>query len=92
MLFRSKEITRFIPFFRQLRFYRDVNIGDKAEITKIFSIDDVNAFSRVSEDHNPIHANLEEAKKAGMNGIVVHGVLCLGLLSAVIGTRVIKLL
>ena len=74
--------------FQSCRSHGTVRIGDKATITKTFTLEDVQCFSRISEDNNAIHHNLEAAQAAGFDGVVVHGVLCMGLLSATIGTQV----
>lgn len=65
-----------------------VKVGDSATITKVFTQQDVELFSRLSEDTNQIHLSKYVANEAGFDDIVVHGVLCMGLLSACIGTKV----
>ena len=68
--------------------HRDVVVGDTADIVKTFSEEDVTTFARISMDSNSIHCDRDAAEAAGFSGIVVHGVLCMGLLSAAIGTKV----
>ena len=65
-----------------------LKVGDSASVVKRFSVEDVKAFSELSEDRNTLHLEDLAAKSAGFEGIVVHGVLCMGLLSAAIGTKV----
>lgn len=40
---------------------------------------DVHSYALASGDHNPIHTNAEAAKKAGLPGCIVHGMLVMAL-------------
>jgi 3-hydroxybutyryl-CoA dehydratase len=62
------------------------NIGEEAELTKIFTIEEVQEFSRISNDTNPIHVDKEYASKTFFKSQLVHGILVSGLISAVLGT------
>lgn len=61
------------------------NIGDRASLTKAFSADEVEHFSRLSTDTNPIHLDQEFAKASVFGNRVVHGMLAAGLFSALLG-------
>eukprot|EP01113_Clastostelium_recurvatum_P006701 TRINITY_DN13061_c0_g1_i1.p1 TRINITY_DN13061_c0_g1~~TRINITY_DN13061_c0_g1_i1.p1 ORF type:complete len:198 (+),score=35.50 TRINITY_DN13061_c0_g1_i1:280-873(+) len=63
-----------------------LKVGDSAHKTKIFTHDDVLAFSRVSTDTNPLHLDPSFASQAQYGVPVVHGLLTASLLSAVVGT------
>ena len=62
-------------------------MGDRASLEHTFTSDDVAAFSRVSGDDNPIHLELEAARAARFDDVVVHGMLVSSLLSRLLGTR-----
>ena len=62
-------------------------IGDKAEMTKIFSDADIIKYAQASGDSNPIHCDGDYAVITGFKGGIVHGILVAGLISAVLGTK-----
>jgi acyl dehydratase len=61
--------------------------GEKAELTRTFTQQDVEAFAALSGDVNPVH--LDEAYAAGtrFRGRIIHGMLVSSLISAVLGTQ-----
>ncbi|XP_069116358.1 hydroxyacyl-thioester dehydratase type 2, mitochondrial-like [Argopecten irradians] len=61
--------------------------GSKASLTKVFTADEVQTFSEISHDKNPIHIDQEYAAKTRFGKCIVHGVLLSGLLSAVCSTK-----
>lgn len=62
-------------------------VGDSAEITKIFSEEDVFLFAGIVGDRNPIHISKEYAAATRFKERIVHGILTAGLISAVIGMK-----
>ena len=60
-------------------------LGDSAFLDKHFTQSEVNSFCEISNDNNDIHTNRAAALQAGFrDGPIIHGVLGLGLLSAVL--------
>ncbi len=68
-------------------FFEDLEIGMSAAITRTVTSQDIEAFSAVTGDCNPIHLDEEWAAKTRFGGRIAHGMLTGGLVSAVIGTR-----
>lgn len=57
-------------------------VGDHAEVTRVFTQDDVETFARLSGDHHPAHLDEGYARTTRFGGRVVHGMLTASLLSA----------
>jgi 3-hydroxybutyryl-CoA dehydratase len=62
-------------------------VGDSASFTKTVTLEEIEAFARISGDDNPAHVDDEWAAASMFGGRVAHGVLTAGLISAVLGTR-----
>ena len=76
--------TRKYSFSDELKNKKAYKVGDTAVLEKRFSQEDVDKFAEVSLDNNDIHSSKEAAIEAGfIDGPIIHGVLGLGLLSAV---------
>lgn len=72
-------MVRDIPF-------ADIQIGDRASMSKTISDYDVYGFAGITGDFNPVHVNNEFAKTTMFKGRIAHGMLSAGLISAVLGT------
>lgn len=62
-------------------------LGQSASLTKTISHDDLSRFAEVSLDTNPVHFDDAFARTTRFGGIIAHGMIPAGLISAVIGTR-----
>ncbi|MBR5129119.1 MAG: MaoC family dehydratase [Firmicutes bacterium] len=60
-------------------------IGDKASIKRLATKEDINMIAKISGDYNPIHFNEKAAIQSCFEGIVMHGLFCLGMISQLIG-------
>ena len=64
-----------------------LSIGDSAEITKTIEQSDIDAFARVTGDHNPVHVDEEFAKTTRFGRRIAHGMLTASLISAVLANH-----
>ena len=62
-------------------------VGDSAEVTKVFSEEDVFLFAGITGDRNPVHISKEFAASTRFKERIVHGILTAGLISAAIGMK-----
>lgn len=62
-------------------------VGQSAEVTKVFTEEDVFLFAGITGDRNPIHISKEFAAKTRFGERIAHGILTAGLISAVIGMK-----
>ncbi|NPV91148.1 MAG: MaoC family dehydratase [Firmicutes bacterium] len=67
--------------------FDQLNIGDRANVSKTISETDVYLFAGITGDFNPVHVNSEYAKDTQFSKRIAHGVLSVGLISTVLGTR-----
>lgn len=72
-------MVRDIPF-------AEVQIGDKASMSKTVTESDVYGFAGITGDFNPVHVNTEFAKTTMFKERIAHGMLSAGFISAVLGT------
>ena len=64
-----------------------MKVGDSAEITKTIEQADIDAFARVTGDHNPVHVDEEFAKTTRFGRRIAHGMLTASLISAVLANK-----
>ena len=64
-----------------------LNVGDTAEITKTIEQADVDAFARLTGDHNPIHVDEAFAKTTRFGRRIAHGMLTASLISSVLANK-----
>ncbi|PID35984.1 MAG: (R)-hydratase [Rhodobacterales bacterium] len=68
-------------------YLEDLEVGMTRSLTKVVTDDDIQMFSDVSTDRNPVHLDEEYAKGTLFKGRIAHGMLTAGLISAVIGEQ-----
>jgi len=68
-------------------YYEDLKVGQSATMEKTVTEQDVQAFGQATGDMNPVHFDEEYAKNTVFRGRVAHGVLSIGFISAVLGTK-----
>jgi 3-hydroxybutyryl-CoA dehydratase len=66
---------------------RDLKVGDKASVSKIFTDEDVLDFSNLSLDKNPIHLDQSFAEKSIFGKKIAHGMLAASLFSGLLGMK-----
>ncbi|HEY0182080.1 MAG TPA: MaoC family dehydratase [Rhodopila sp.] len=67
--------------------FEDLHVGQTATLSKTITDADIQMYSMVSLDTNPIHLDEEVARHSRFGGRVAHGMLSAGLISALLGTR-----
>lgn len=68
-----------------MKTYKDIEIGDSADYTKVVTREMVRSFAEISGDTNPIHLDEEYAKGTIFKENIAHGILVTGLISKVLG-------
>jgi 3-hydroxybutyryl-CoA dehydratase len=68
-------------------YLEDLKVGMSAEMTRVITEHDVNAFADLTSDFNPVHVDEEFAKETIFKTRVVHGAFVASLLSAVMGMK-----
>jgi 3-hydroxybutyryl-CoA dehydratase len=68
-------------------FFEDLHVGQAAALSKTITDADIQMYSVVSLDTNPIHLDEEVARRSRFGGRIAHGMLSASLISALLGTR-----
>ncbi|HBI03764.1 MAG TPA: 3-hydroxybutyryl-CoA dehydratase [Paenibacillaceae bacterium] len=76
---RSKKVVE--------KLYDEIQIGDRAEVSKEITSDDILDFARLTGDVNPVHIDDEYARKTFFKERIAHGMLTASLISTVLGTQ-----
>ena len=69
------------------RTFDQLQIGDRAALTRTVQPDDIMLFAALSGDNNPAHLDAAFAADGPFGHVVAHGMWTAGLVSAVLGTR-----
>ena len=62
----------------------EIKPGDTASVTKIITQEEIEKFAELSGDHNPIHVDIDFAKKFGFKDVFAHGMLSMGFLGRLV--------
>lgn len=65
----------------------EMKVGQSASTSKTITEADIVLFAGVSTDFNPAHLDEEYAKTTQFGGRIAHGMLSVGLISAVLGNK-----
>jgi 3-hydroxybutyryl-CoA dehydratase len=68
-------------------FFEDLSVGQSAEITRVVTAGDIDAFAGVTGDVNPVHLDDTYARTTPFGGRIAHGMLSAGYISAVLGVK-----
>ena len=63
----------------------DLKVGNRAQFSKRITEADIDSFGRATGDLNPVHFDEAYARETVFKGRIAHGILSLGLISAVFG-------
>lgn len=69
------------------RTFAELNAGDKAELRRLITADDLYMFAAVSGNYNPMHLRDSDLDGDGRNERVAQGMFVGSLISAVLGTK-----
>ena len=71
----------------QCKTIEEINVGDRATMTRTFTEADVFAFAGISRDVNPVHVDPHFAKNTIFKQRVAHGMFTASMISAVIANE-----
>lgn len=66
---------------------KDMKVGDKASLIRVFTEEDVIKYSEISTDINPVHLDESYASSTVFGKRIVHGMLVASMFSALIGVE-----
>ncbi|MDQ8154024.1 MAG: MaoC family dehydratase [Gemmatimonadota bacterium] len=65
--------------------FEEMRVGLSAERSRTVSEDDVRRYAELTGDFNPVHVDAAVAAKSRFGGLIAHGMLSAGYISAVLG-------
>lgn len=72
----------------QLTTFKDLNVGQKASLTKTITEEDIAHFIAITGDTNPLHVDDSFAEKTFFGQRIVHGMLSASLFSTLVGMHI----
>ena len=64
-----------------------VSLGDTASMSRLVTLRDIELFSEITGDRNPLHFDEDLATRSRFGGIIVQGGITSGLLNAVVAEK-----
>ena len=64
-----------------------VRLGDTARMSRLVTVRDIELFSEITGDRNPLHFDEDLATRSRFGGIIVQGGITSGLLNAVVAEK-----
>lgn len=68
-------------------YIEDMEVGMERSRSKLVTAAEIEAFGFASGDRNPVHFDEDYASQTMFGGVIAHGMLTAGLISAVLGTE-----
>ncbi len=68
-------------------YFDELSVGQTAQMSRVVGTADIEAFSEVSGDINPVHLDDDYAKATPFGERIAHGMLSGAYISAVLGTK-----
>jgi 3-hydroxybutyryl-CoA dehydratase len=65
----------------------DFAVGEKARLSRTVTEDDIRRMAEITGDFNPVHMDEGFASRTRFKGRIAHGLFSVGLISAVLGTK-----
>ena len=65
--------------------FKEIQIGDSASIERVVCLKDIETFSNLTGDKNPLHVDQSFAEKSKFGSRVAHGMLTSSFISTLIG-------
>jgi 3-hydroxybutyryl-CoA dehydratase len=66
-------------------YFEDMSVGMEASLARTVTAEDIEAFARISGDHNPVHLDEAYAAATQFKGRIAHGILTASYISALLG-------
>ena len=67
--------------------YDELHPGQRAQLKRTLTMDDINAFALVSGDLNPAHVDAAYAEGTRFHGVIAHGMWAAALISSLLGSE-----
>jgi 3-hydroxybutyryl-CoA dehydratase len=68
-------------------YMEDLSVGMEASLAHTVTAEDIDAFARLSGDHNPVHLDEAYAATTQFKGRIAHGLVTASYVSAVLGMK-----